>query len=612
MAALAATIGGVSIGLLHQTTFNQSRAELVAAVQSQARLIDAVARFDRRYNQNYPAGASAATISQIEDALGTYNGFGKTGEFVVGKRDGDKIVFILNHRNIQGAKPQPVPIDSDLSEPMRLALSGQSGTVQALDYQGVEVLAAFEPIAELDLGLVAKVNVSEIEAPFYRAGMIVATIAVFAIGLGSWMFFRTTMPILKRLEYQTHKLREEIAERKQTDTDLRKLSQALNQSPNMVFITDLDGTIEYVNPRFTEMTGYTDDEAVGQSPRMLKSGDTPPDYYASMWQNLKSGKEWRGVIKDKRKDGSFFWASMVAAPVVDEHGELSHYIAIHEDITEKKVAEEHTKRARKQAEIANRAKSELIANMSHELRTPLNAIIGFSNSISQQYFGPLGHEKYLEYICDIHDSGQHLLELINDILDVSAIESGKLQLHDDHIVIAELIHASARLIRPRAAKGGLNLNITRTKPDLMILGDSRRLKQVLLNLLSNAVKFTPEGGRVTITTDQNPNGTLCITVADTGIGMDEDELAKAMTQFGQVDSGLDRRHEGTGLGLPLTKSLIELHGGTFQLDSVPSKGTRATIILPKNRVLDSTVVTPLKTKAYGTVTKHRPVQTGFE
>jgi len=239
---------------------------------------------------------------------------------------------------------------------------------------------------------------------------------------------------------------------------------------------------------------------------------------------------------------------------------------------------------REMAQEASRAKSELMANMSHELRTPLNAIIGFSGAIKEETFGPVGNEKYKEYLDDIYNSGLHLLGLINDILDVSAIEAGSIELHEETINPAELIEVSIRLITPRANSGKVKV-ISSLDADIpQIYADARRVKQIMLNLLSNAVKFTPEGGEVRVTSMLHGDGSLAITVSDTGVGMNEEELALALSKFGQVDSGLDRKHEGTGLGLPLTLGLMELHGGTLDIKSEKGRGTHIAMVFPKERV----------------------------
>ncbi len=237
------------------------------------------------------------------------------------------------------------------------------------------------------------------------------------------------------------------------------------------------------------------------------------------------------------------------------------------------------------AEKANKAKTEFLASMSHELRTPLNAIIGFSNAIKDQIFGPLGHSRYVEYMDDIQASGEHLLSLINDILDVSAIEAGKAELSEEELSIPMIVDASHTLIRARAKQGKLSLELDIADNLPGIWGDQRRIKQVLLNLLSNAIKFTPEGGTITTTAQLINNSGLTISVADTGVGMAEKEITKAMTQFGQVDSELDRKHEGTGLGLPLAKGLIELHEGCFDVISEKGKGTTVSVTFPPQRVI---------------------------
>lgn len=256
-----------------------------------------------------------------------------------------------------------------------------------------------------------------------------------------------------------------------------------------------------------------------------------------------------------------------------------------EEVEERKRIEDHLVQANKIADTANRAKSDLMANMSHELRTPLNAIIGFSGSIKEEIFGPIGNEKYREYLGDIQLSGQHLLDLINDILDVSAIEAGALELHEENINLNEIIDVSIRLLRPLADRNKVKLSVEKDARLSQIRADERRIKQALLNLLSNAIKFTPEEGSVMVATLLQDDGSLAISVSDTGIGMDEQDVEKALSMFQQVDSGLNRKHEGTGLGLPLTKGLIELHGGTLNVKSKKGFGTKITVTLPNDRIV---------------------------
>lgn len=253
---------------------------------------------------------------------------------------------------------------------------------------------------------------------------------------------------------------------------------------------------------------------------------------------------------------------------------------------------EQLRMARDEAVAADRSKSEFLAAMSHELRTPLNAIIGFSEMMKIETLGPVGSSQYRGYASDIHEAGNHLLALINDILDLSKVESGTDQLHEDSIEIAELVQSVMGLVRHRAQKGSVQLELEVRDELPLLLADERKLKQILVNLVSNAVKFTEPNGRVTLKAWCRPDSGFVFQVIDTGIGMAPQDIPKALSQFGQIDSDLNRRYEGTGLGLPLAKSLIELHGGYLDLQSELGAGTTVTVRLPANRILreDQTVL----------------------
>jgi signal transduction histidine kinase len=261
--------------------------------------------------------------------------------------------------------------------------------------------------------------------------------------------------------------------------------------------------------------------------------------------------------------------------------ERTHDLA--REVTRREQTAVDLRAARDQAEFANRSKSEFLANMSHELRTPLNAIIGFAQVLRDEMFGALG-SRYRDYAADINDSGQHLLGLINDILDLSKIESGKTELHEDDIEIAPLLRSALNMVHERAISGGVTLETDIPDGLPALHADERKLKQILVNLLSNAVKFTRPGGVVTLRTWCTANSGYLFQVQDTGIGMAQAEISKALAPFGQVDSALNRQYEGTGLGLPLSKALTELHGGTLDLQSEPGVGTTVTLRLPAARL----------------------------
>lgn len=237
------------------------------------------------------------------------------------------------------------------------------------------------------------------------------------------------------------------------------------------------------------------------------------------------------------------------------------------------------------AEKASRVKSEFLAHMSHELRTPLNAIIGFAEVMRLELLGPLGRARYREYIGDIHQSGQHLLSLIDDVLDMSRIEAGRFELHEETVDLAAMGNEALALVRPIAERSGVSLVVNEASLQALLHADERAVKQMLVNLLANAIKYTPSAGTVQLGARLNAEGELVLTVADTGVGMSPREIEDSVVPFVQVDSRLARRTPGSGLGLPITKRLIEMHGGRLVLESAPDRGTTATLYFPAARLL---------------------------
>jgi PAS domain S-box-containing protein len=262
-------------------------------------------------------------------------------------------------------------------------------------------------------------------------------------------------------------------------------------------------------------------------------------------------------------------------------------VGVWSDITELQRREAAVIEAKNAAETANRAKTTFLANMSHELRTPLNAIIGFSELLTMQLSGPLGSERYLGYARDIGASGEHLLKVISDILDLTRIEAGGMEIHDERVRCGDLIDSSLRFIRDQATRAGLSIAIESAEDLPRLRVDPRKLRQVLINLLSNAVKFTPRGGRIRIEAAREAGGGLLLRVGDTGIGMAADDIAQALTPFKQIDNSLARKYEGAGLGLPLAKDLVELHGGTLEVTSELGKGTVVTCRFPPARTVSA-------------------------
>jgi signal transduction histidine kinase len=254
-------------------------------------------------------------------------------------------------------------------------------------------------------------------------------------------------------------------------------------------------------------------------------------------------------------------------------------VSVYADVTEIRAGEHRLLQAHRQAEAANRSKSEFLANMSHELRTPLNAIIGFTEIIAHELFGPVGNERYLEYIKDVHSSSLHLLSIINDVLDMSKIEAGKLELAKQPVILQEILGDVIRLMHTRAGSRGIDLVCRWLDDPFVIWADERALKQIFLNLLSNAVKFSEDGEPVFVRAVVG-DGAAIIDVEDRGIGMNKEEQERALLPFGQAKPSTSGNYGGTGLGLPITKGLVEAHGGSLSLTSRPGEGTLVRVRLP--------------------------------
>jgi signal transduction histidine kinase len=256
-------------------------------------------------------------------------------------------------------------------------------------------------------------------------------------------------------------------------------------------------------------------------------------------------------------------------------------VSLYSDITARKAADETMREARAQAELANDAKSDFLANMSHELRTPLNAIIGFAEAVSSELLGPVSDKRQLEYMKDIHSSGLLLLSIINDVLDMSKIEAGKLELVPERVAVRPVIGDAVRMVRERARSHKIDLVATVPKGDISVWGDERAIKQITLNLLSNAVKFSHDGGRVDIRVRLDDAAGLVLEVEDSGIGMSAEEIPRVLQPFGQANAAMTKTHGGTGLGLPIAKGLAEAHNGTLMIESSPGRGTLVRITLPQ-------------------------------
>jgi two-component system cell cycle sensor histidine kinase PleC len=392
------------------------------------------------------------------------------------------------------------------------------------------------------------------------------------------------------------------------------LQALMDTIPDAIYFKDRDLRFERINAAQGRLLGVG--AAVGHRLAELQPGAAAERIEEDESQVLATGKtfidEEEAVYQFGREAQ---WLSTTRIPIRNDRGEITGLAAVCRDVTKRKLAEQVLQRshddleravhhrtevmrqevarraaaeeearvAREVAETSNRAKSTFLANMSHELRTPLNAIIGFSEMMMRELFGAIGNPVYADYIKVVNESALHLLQIINDILDVSRIEVGQVVLCEEAVDLHDLVAAAVRLIRPAAVKKGHQLEVDGEPAAVQVIADSRIMKQVLLNVLSNAVKFTPDRGTVLISA-QIEDDSPVIRVVDSGIGIAAKDLPTVMKPFGQVDTGLARKYEGTGLGLPLSKVFMELHGGTLEITSALGTGTTVTLRLPAERL----------------------------
>ena len=369
----------------------------------------------------------------------------------------------------------------------------------------------------------------------------------------------------------------------------KRFMAAIESVSDGLALFDADDQMVFCNSRFKELNpdlapkivpGISFEEMLRDNIAAGRILDALGDEEAFIRRRMEQHRNPCGPLVQQRRDGHWLELREERMP------EGSTFL-VNTDITERKAAEEAMLAIMREAEIANRTKSEFLANMSHELRTPLNAIIGFSEIIKDERLGPVGSTKYRDYAGDINESGQHLLSLINDILDLSKIESGTDELHEENIEVSRLANAILKLVVGLAQTGNVEIKLGVSDDIAVLHADERKVKQILLNLLSNAIKFTPDGGKVTLKIWSRADSGYVFQVIDTGIGIAFEDIPKALAPFQQIDSGLNRRHEGTGLGLPLTKSLVEMHGGYLDLQSEVGVGTIVTVRFPAERIVPS-------------------------
>lgn len=380
----------------------------------------------------------------------------------------------------------------------------------------------------------------------------------------------------------------DITDRKEVERVAQRqrnhLNVVIDNIPDWIYATDENHCITLANLAFARTFHTTPDEMVGKTlSDFVDNGEQVENDRRASIDVLRSGKpEHLPEVCTSDVFGERQWLQTVKLPFVSSTGDIE-VLNVTTEVSAHRNAAEVLREAKEQAESANRNKTEFLANLSHELRTPLNHIMGFAQVMAEESYGPLNDQRYREYANNIHESGKHLLAILNDILDVSRLETGVWQLVEREVDFNRVVDSVARMVLDRTTKAGLSLEISCDTDLAEVLADERMVRQMLLNLLSNAAKFTPEQGTISVQSMRNDAGETILRVSDTGVGIAEENFEKILMPFGQVENALSRSTSGTGLGLSLVKSMIELHGGEIRIESVPDEGTSFSLVFPASR-----------------------------
>ncbi|HET7335575.1 MAG TPA: PAS domain-containing sensor histidine kinase [Rhizomicrobium sp.] len=375
----------------------------------------------------------------------------------------------------------------------------------------------------------------------------------------------------------------DVTQQVQAETDRNRIEQMYRvmatQASDIIMLHEPDGRIIFASDALERVLKRKPSEIENEKFLSLAHPDDK-DIVTKLTAMPKPGETITATYRTLHADGHYVWVESTSRAIYDpQTGECQNIIGVTRDITERKTQELAMKAAQDRAEEANRAKSSFLANMSHELRTPLNAIIGFADIMRAEMFGALGNIRYREYAHLVYDSGQLLLDLITDVLDMAKIEAGKLELNFEPIDLSETMKDAARMLQSRTEQAGVTLTANLPVAPISLVADRRALKQILLNLLSNAAKFTLRGGEITLNA-QTIDGKVMLSVCDTGIGISQEDLPRLGRPFEQAISRPELSKGGTGLGLSLVRALTEKHGGHMRIESEEGVGTRVYVTLP--------------------------------
>ncbi len=587
MMAVAACVSGVTYFILYKAAFDGQRERLRETAQSRASLIESVARFDMEFSENdAPGGAFEATMSQIVKAHDEFQGFGKTGEFTLGQRTGDKIVFLLSHRHGKDAEnPKPIDIKSELAEPMRLALCGKSGTLIGLDYRGVLVLAAHEPVGVYGLGIVAKIDVAEVREPFIKAALLaLAFLFVFGL-LGAFIFLRVANPIVKRLRENTRRIEREMERRAQAslalDEEKKRLESLMNNLQGMVYRcrNEPDWPMEFVSRSGVELLGYTPEELTDGS---VIYGDLIHESDKErVWDIVQEAIEndvpYKMEFRLHDRTGNEKW--------VWEQGEKRYLEAenrfvlegIVTDITEQKNLENQIMQSHKMEAVGR-----LAGGIAHDFN---NLLTGISGNVSLAMMDVSPQDPFYESLLEINEAARRAGDLTRQLLAFS-----RKQLISPKVIGPNQLLSNLEKMLGRLIGEDIDLVWKMAENICNVKVDPGQIEQVVINLAVNARDAMPDGGKLTIETanveldeeyvahhSQIESGSyVMIAVSDDGAGMDEETKSKIFEPFFTTK----KEGKGTGLGLATTFGIVKQHKGGLEVYSELGQGTTFKVYLP--------------------------------
>lgn len=543
----------LTVYLLYKTALEEETQRLTETVQSHAGLIESISRFGNKFCQDYPGGPFESTLEQIREAHKQNEGLGVTGEFTLAVKKKDQIHFLLNCKHLKTCKPQPIPMMSKLAEPMRLALSGQSGSVIGLDYRGEYVLAAYEPVKEMGLGLVAKIDLQEVRRPFIRVIVIVGCATLFVILLSATVLLQFN-PFLHKLEQSN-----------------KKFQATFEQAAVGLAHVGIDGKWLKVNNKLCEIIGYSKEEILTKTFQDITHPDDLEEDLALADKLIRGEDDTYSMEKRYyRKNGSIVWINLTVAVVRDAEGHPDYFVSVIEDIQERKSAEEMLKTTSAMLKQSNKDLEDFVYIASHDLKEPLRGIVNYSSFLIEDYADKLDSEGKV-YINTIKKLARRLTEFIEDLLTYSRV--GSLEYAFQLTDLNSLVHDVVDTLKQAIEQKSIDVRITGTLP--AIYCDKVQMREVYYNLICNAIKYNDKENKwleIGIKSSAEKNSENIFYVRDNGIGIKEKHKEKIFIMFKRLH-GRDQFGGGSGAGLAIVKKIIERHKGKIWIESVYGQGT---------------------------------------